>query len=228
MIGEAKARDRLLSDEEIKAFWRATGRLNYPARDLFRLLLLSGLRLSELAKATWSEVDFSKREMLIPKERMKGRSNKARPHLLPLTDDMIKILENLPRFDGGDFIFSNKSGTKPMAVTDKVKARLDAAMLAELRKGSKHPEKVKLVPFVTHDLRRVVRSKMSKLKVPHEVAEQVLAHVRPGISGTYDVHDYLAEKLDALKQWNDELRSIVEPGPEPTDNVVKMKLRAVR
>jgi integrase len=229
LIGEAKARDRSLSDQEIKAFWRATGKLDYPSRDLFRLLLLSGLRLNELAKATWSEVDFSKREILIPKERMKGRKDKARPHLLPLTSDMIEILENLPRFDGGDFIFSNKSGAMPMAVTDKVKARLDAAMLAELRKGSKHPEKVKLVHFVTHDLRRVVRSKMSELNVPHEVAEQVLAHVRPGISGVYDVHDYLAEKRGALKQWNDELRGMVKPEPEPepkADNV--FKLRAAR
>ena len=48
--------------------------------------------------------------------------------------------------------------------------------------------------WVTHDLRRVVRSGLSQLRVPHNVAEAVLAHRPNGIVGTYDVHEYQDEK----------------------------------
>jgi integrase len=203
--------------------------LGYPIGALCRLLLLSGLRLSEAAKATWSEIDLAKREWTIPKERMKRRKNKARPNLVPLTPDMVAVINNLPRFDGGDFIFSNSLGVKPSTITDKVKKRIDKMMLLELRQAAKqrgdmHPERVKLKPFVTHDLRRVVRSAMSSLEIPHEVAEQVLAHVRPGISANYDVHSYANEKRNALETWNAKLRSIIA---SPSDNLVTLQ-RQVR
>ena len=82
---------------------------------------------------------------------------------------------------------------------------------------------MKLVPWVNHDLRRVVRSGLSRLSIPDEVREAVLAHVRVGIKQTYDVHDYFSQKRDALLQWGGLLRSIVEP---PPPNVVKLPARA--
>jgi hypothetical protein len=75
---------------------------------------------------------------------------------------------------------------------------------------------------VTHDLRRVVRSALSRLRVPQEHAEAVLGHVRPGIQGTYDQHDFFSEKRDALLAWNNLARSIVEPAPAAS-NVVAMR-----
>ena len=72
---------------------------------------------------------------------------------------------------------------------------------------------VTLEPWTNHDLRRVVRSGLSRLRIAEEVREAVLAHVRPGIKGTYDVHDYFDEKREALELWAARLRSIVEPPP---------------
>jgi hypothetical protein len=51
------------------------------------------------------------------------------------------------------------------------------------------------------------------------VREAVLAHVRPGIKGVYDLHDYMDEKREALMLWGPRLRSIVNPQPS---NVVKL------
>jgi hypothetical protein len=148
--------------------------------------------------------------------------------MVPLTPDMLAILESLPRFENGDFIFSNSFGEQPSTITDKIKKKFDKMMLAELRtlRGDKKP--ARLEGFVTHDLRRVVRSKMSGLEVAHEVAEAVLGHTRPGIAGVYDRHSYANEKRQALEKWNAELHKIVEPEPTPapTGNVVK--LRAAR
>jgi hypothetical protein len=75
--------------------------------------------------------------------------------------------------------------------------------------------------WTNHDIRRTVRSNLSRLKVSEEAREAVMAHVRPGIKGTYDLHDYLDEKREALDLWAARLRSIVEP--PPTDVVVPLR-----
>ena len=69
-------------------------------------------------------------------------------------------------------------------------------------------------------MRRNVRSGLAKLRIADEIAESVLAHVRPGIKGTYDVHDYLGEKREALQLWAGRLRDIATP---PPDNLVKLE-----
>jgi hypothetical protein len=61
---------------------------------------------------------------------------------------------------------------------------------------------------------------LSALRIGEEVHEAVLAHVRPGIKGVYDRHQYLEEKREALTLWNARLRSIVEP---PPPNVVELR-----
>jgi hypothetical protein len=85
------------------------------------------------------------------------------------------------------------------------------------------PDAVELAPWTNHDIRRTVRSNLSRLRVTEEAREALLAHVRPGIKGTYDHHDYLDEKREALEAWAARLRSIVEPPPA---NVVTMQRRA--
>src|SRR5262249_23017330 len=53
--------------------------------------------------------------------------------------------------------------------------------LAKLRGDD--PAKVRLEPWINHDLRRTVRSRLSQLRVDADVAEAILAHVKPGIRG---------------------------------------------
>lgn len=166
---------------------RSLGRLPYPYGPIYRLLLLSGLRLNEVADATWSEFDLPKGIWTIPASRMKGKNGKARPHSVPLTADILAILGSLPRFNGGAYLFSTTSGESPVWVTDKVKRRLDAVMLDILRESARKrgddPAKVKLPAWVNHDLRRTLRLRLSELRVSADVAEAVLAHLKPGIRG---------------------------------------------
>ena len=96
----------IFNDTEIAVFWRNAGRLGHPHGSVYKLLLLTGLRLNECADAVWSEFDFKAKLWTIPKERMKGTHEKARAHTVPLTDDMLTIIEKLPRFKSGDFLFS--------------------------------------------------------------------------------------------------------------------------
>jgi integrase len=61
--------------------------------------------------------------------------------------------------------------------------------------------------WTPHDLRRTARSLMSRAGVPSEVAERVLGHVIAGVRGTYDRHEYAAERRDALER----LAALLDP-----------------
>ena len=96
-----------------------------------------------------------------------------------------------------------------------IKRDLDRRMLRTLkamarRRGEDH-HAVTLPNWTNHDLRRVVRSGLSALRVPHNVAEAVLAHKPPGIVGTYDIHEYQDEKREALEAWAQHLAKITNP-----------------
>ncbi|MGB8612322.1 MAG: integrase arm-type DNA-binding domain-containing protein [Pseudolabrys sp.] len=212
IIGERQSDDRTLNDVELLAFWQATGQMEYPYQPIYRLLLLTGLRLNEVADAVWSEFDQAKAIWTIPASRMKGKNGKARPHAVPLTPDIRAILDSLPRFNRGQYLFSTNIGESPVWISHKVKRRLDAAMLGVLqeqaRKRGEAVNKVKLPAWVNHDLRRTLRSHLSELRVSSDVAEAILAHVKPGIRGVYDPYEYFDEKRDALELWAAHIKTL--------------------
>jgi hypothetical protein len=73
---------------------------------------------------------------------------------------------------------------------------------------------------VNHDLRRTLRTGLSALRIDREVREAVLAHVKPGIEGVYDLYDLFDEKKHALEAWAARLRGLLEPRPA---NVVALR-----
>jgi integrase len=227
IIGERSRVERILSDEELFALWRAVSCLKYPAGPAYQLLILTALRLNEVADAHWSEFDLKNELWIIPAQRMKGKNSKARPHAVPLTAEIKSILAELPRFNRGKFLFSTTWGEKPVWISNKVKDRIDARMLRTLRAIARlrgeDAGAIELAPWTNHDIRRSVRSNLSRLRIAEEAREAVLAHVRSGIKGTYDLHDYLDEKREALELWAARLRSIVNPPPA---NVVGFRARA--
>jgi len=228
-------RQRVLDEEEIAALWRAARRLSYPVGPYYRLLLLTGLRKTELARAQWKELHPDLRRLVreaaeeeqqvdwqqvpnqiklltVPRERFKSDAE----HAVPLSNEACAILETLPRFKNCDWIFT-ENGKAPINGFSKAKARLDRQMLrslealAELRGDD--PEPVTLAPWVNHDLRRVVRTGLSALKVEDHVAEMILGHGRKGLQRIYDQHRYLNEMRDALEKWAARVREITEPKP---------------
>ncbi|MCO5129295.1 MAG: integrase arm-type DNA-binding domain-containing protein [Xanthobacteraceae bacterium] len=223
IIGEKTNRDRILNDAELFALWRAAGRLGYPHGHVYRLLTLTALRLNEAADASWTEIDLGQGIWVIPAARMKGRNGRARAHAVPITKEIEGLLEKVPRFKrGGPFVFTTTAGESPVWMSDKVKKRLDIRMLRTLkalarRRGDEAA--VVMEPWTNHDIRRSVRSQLSRLRVTEEAREALLAHARPGIKSVYDHHDYLDEKREALELWAARLKEIIEPAPA---NVIKM------
>src|SRR5262249_48119435 len=148
---------------------------------------------------------------VIPPERFKSNET----HLVPLTKDLVSILESLPRFND-DFLFSAKLGKTPVSSFTQPKHLIDAGMESVL--GKTPPE------WITHDIRRTVRTRLASLRVADVVAEMVIGHGRKGIQRVYDQHTYEQEMREALELWAARLRGIVTP---PPDNVVNLKRKKV-
>ena len=211
-------RQRTLTDDEIRCFWKATGRLGYPFKQLFRLIALTGVRRTEACGARWGEFldldDPAKSRWEIPAARFKSNAT----HIVPLSADALAVLATVPRFQRGDALFSFSYGVTPVTVLHQGKAKLDALMTRYLRalarlRGDAGWQQLTLMPFVTHDLRRVVRTKLAALEVNDGVAEMCLGHGRKGLARVYNQHSGLPQMRRALEAWASELRRIVSPPP---------------
>ena len=192
--------------------------MRYPYGPIYQVLMLTALRLSEVSDASLTEFNLRAKLWVIPAGRMKGKNTgkkQARAHAVPLTAELLMLLETLPRFNQGRYLFSTTNGSSSVWMGTKPKERLDRRMLLTLRalarKRGEDFSAVELPHFVQHDVRRTVRSQLSRLKVAEEVREAVLAHARPGIKKVYDIHDYLDEKREALELWAARLKEIVNP-----------------
>jgi integrase len=228
LCGPPRRRSRVLTDDELRALWRAAKKEGYPGGTVYKVLMLTGLRKNEAADAQKSEFDWRQGVWVIPAERMKGRNETARPHAVPLTNHLRAIFSALPLFEG-QYLFSTTFGAKPVWISKRVKRRMDRRMLRTLkalaRVRGEEARQFALPHWQTHDVRRTVRTRLSRLKIVEEVREAVLAHARPGLKATYDLHDYMDEKREALELWAAKLREIVDP-PPPEPKVVPLFAKA--
>jgi integrase len=222
-------RQRVLSDDELRCLWKATGRMGYPWRQMFRLILLTGTRKTEAAAARWREFsnldDPAKAAWQIPPERFKSNAT----HLVPLSADALAAIAELPHFRHGDHLFSFSYGERPATVLHQAKtARLDVLMLRYLRalarlRGDANWRQAALTPWIVHDLRRCVRSKLAALEINHTVAEMVLGHGKRGLQRVYDQFQYEPQLRRALEAWASELRRVVSPPRSDNGKVVRFE-----
>ncbi len=200
-----RARVRIFSDEEIRAYWKAADATPYPLGPFYKLLMLTGQRKGEVSDAQWSEFDFTRALWTVPPERFKS----GQSHIVPLAPDAVSLLQSLPEQEG-DCLFSTTEGHKPINGFSRAKSALDAAMLAELRKTD--PDAA-LSHWTFHDVRRTVRTRLSALKIQRDVAELVIGHGKKGLDRVYDHHEFEPEMREALARWAGALREIVNPTP---------------
>ena len=211
-------RDRYLKPDEIKAVWQAWDATGYPFGPLGKMLLVTAQRLNEVAQIQRPEIDRDKALWTIPGSRTKN----GREAEVPLSSLALEILDSLPEFTEGDFVFTTTSGKRPVSAS-RLKARTDKLVLDAAREAAEDPESIEpLPPWRVHDLRRTARTGLAELGVPQIVAEKVLNHAESNVLvKTYDRHEYAAEKCDALERWALRLREITEPPPA---NVVRLEV----
>jgi integrase len=169
------ARDRVLTDDELRSIWKATERGTFGA--LVRFLLLTAARRDEARSMTWDEIDGT--TWTLPSARNKVKAELVRP----LSKAALAIIKSLPRRNA--YVFGGR-GDVAINGKDRSKKRLD------LDSG--------VTGWRLHDLRRTARSLMSRAGVPSNHAELCLGHVLTGVRGTYDRHAYHAEKAAAFER----------------------------
>lgn len=218
------ARDRVLSDGEVKLLWNAAPKLSAPFDAFIRLLVLTGQRRSEVAGMTWAELDRTRATWTIPADRAK---NKA-AHIVPLSAPVVAELDQLaaealgedmpkdgPVWPASGFVLST-TGKAPISGISKAKAKLDAEM-CKANEGEVVPA------WRIHDIRRTVATGFQRLGVRLEVTEAVLNHIsgsRSGIVGVYQHHKWEDEKRSALNAWAQRVYAIV--ADRTPDNVVSL------
>jgi integrase len=184
---ESKSRERVLSDAELAAIWKAAPDNDYGR--IVKLLMLTAQRREEIGGLAWSEIDKARKLIALPPERTKN----SRPHDVPLSDHAMALLAGTPPRVGRALVFGiGKGGYSGWS---RSKEALDAA--------------VKVAPWTLHDLRRTAATRMADLGVGPHIIEAALNHVsghKSGVAGIYNRSTYAAEKRAALDLWAGHLR----------------------
>ena len=189
-----KARDRVLSNEEIAALWKVAEGEALPWGPGLKLLILTGTRRNEVFDADRSEFDLKLKEWTIPTERAKN----GVPHIVPLSAPALAVLKAIPTVDGSAKLFPAYGNAEngPSGYS-RALARFRKSFDKTLKRNSSEH-------WTLHDMRRTVATGLQRLGVRFEVTEAVLNHVsgaKGGIAGVYQRHDWKDEKRDALHAW---------------------------
>ena len=199
--GKETARDRVLTDTELKAVWQACAGLGYPFGPLFRLLVLTGQRRDEVARMAWPDIEdgtWTLRREITKSDRV---------HAVPLSNLAVETIETVPQIEGCDLLFPSRNGTdRPVSGFGRAKRHIDTTSgVGDWR---------------LHDLRRTVASGLARFQTPPHVIEAVLNHRSGTISGVaavYNRYSYLDEKRQALEGWARHVAGLA------ADNVVKLE-----
>jgi integrase len=181
-----RARDRTLSDDEVRALWAAWTADDSMFGPLAKLILLTAARRDEIAgmlKGEITQVDHNGRRYTVwtvPASRYKNKQ----PHVVPLTAPALEIIEARPAIGKAGLLFTTTGDT---AFSGFSKAKVNCCKAAGVH------------GWTLHDLRRTATTLMTRSGVSHFIADRVLGHVIPGVGGLYDRHTYLPEKAHALE-----------------------------
>jgi integrase len=199
-----RARERTLTDVELRAVWRAAEASTGPFGRLVRFILLTVARRVEAAAMTWRELNG---EWTLPASRNPTKVNLVRP----LSAEACAVLP--ARGDGCDYVFT-ADGRNPITGFSAFKLALDKAILEELRKQD--AEAKPLPNWTLRDLRRTAQSLMIRAGVRADHAERCLGRVMPGIRAVYDPYEYLEEKRDAFNKLAAAIKDIVHSSEAAT------------
>ncbi|MES9921430.1 MAG: tyrosine-type recombinase/integrase [Candidatus Thiodiazotropha sp.] len=186
---------RVLSDAELATLLKWLPGSDYTAtqKNVLRFTLWTGCRTGEVCNAAWKDIDLKKRTFHIRESKTEVE------RYVQLPRQAVEFLKTL-RLTTGDYPFPSQKTRLPI----QQKQLTEQAW--RMRVSNKM---VDLPAWTPHDLRRSVRTGLSRLQCTNEVAEAVLGHSRKGIEGTYDLHRYEAECRQWLQKWADHLDALI-------------------
>lgn len=187
---------RVFSDSELVAFlrWLPSSGFTQAQKNILRFTLWTGCRTGEVCNASWRDFDLDKGVFHIRESKTGVERHVQMP------TQAVAFLEELKKGEGG-YPFAAGRTKRPM-LQKKI-----SEQAWRLRRDGKMLD---IGHWSAHDLRRTVRTGLSRLQCPSAVAEAVLGHSRRGIEGTYDLHSYDSECREWLQRWSDHMGDLVK------------------
>lgn len=215
--GKDTERDRVLSEEEIRALAKQTpaAGLTISAQAAIWIALSTCCRIGELLNARWDHVDLEKGTWWIPPENTKN----SKAHTVFLSPFALEKFLQLQEFAGGQlarrresdpkakplpWIYPNRHNNGPVC-SKTITKQLGDRQRPGLKpmKGRAKEDKASALVLVggkwgPHDLRRTGATLMVMLGVLPEVAERCLNHLEQNrVKRTYQRHSYENEMREA-------------------------------
>ena len=190
-----KRGERSLTEEEVKLFWTELDKssMSIYRVNAFKLILLTGCRVEEIAELRWNEIDFNDHVINFSSERTKN--NLA--HIIPLNNLAMEIIKSNPR-SHDLYLFPAENGVEPFKTDGFSQA------LSRLLKN------MDIEKFVPRDLRRTFKTLTGKAGITKDIRDRLQNHALQDVSSQhYDRYDYLKEKRAAMDVWNDYLYGIL-------------------
>jgi integrase len=216
------ARDRVLSDDEVRAAWSALGALPAGVAGQFKLQLLTAVRFGEVESMRWADVDLAAGWWSIPATTTKNKIG----HRVALSKPALAILQAqraaVPK--GAAFVFEGSRAKR---------LRHFALFGGQAKKGGpvtlRGADGKPIANLRPHDLRRTVVTRLASAGVIRPTIKALLNHVDPGVTAVYDRSSHDEAKRAALDQWATMLESILQPpAPAASGSNVRAFRRAVR
>jgi len=190
----AEARERVLSDDELRSIWQATDAIGYPFGVLVQLLLLTAQRRNEVVGMRWQDIDLNSAIWTIPGELAKN----GKSHLVPLSVRALSCLASVPRMHESFIFPARGNDTTTFSGFSKLKAKTDQLSRVQA--------------WTLHDLRRSAATHMGRLGVAPHVVERILNHMSGsfrGVAGVYNRFQYLPEMREGLERWARHLEGLM-------------------
>lgn len=187
-------RERVLTDEEIAAVWKAAIEFGHPFGTIVQLCILTGQRRSEIGGLRWDYLDPKTRSITLPAFETKNN----RQHTFPLGAMAAAIVKPLDR-------------STPYLFPARRDFRMDmpATVYNSWAKDKRAFDRVCAIAHWTlHDLRRTFATNLAGLNTPPHVLEKILNHSAGTISGVaaiYNRFQYADEMRSAIGAWEAKL-----------------------
>lgn len=200
-------------------FMTALSATDTVAGSCLQFTILTACRSIESLECRWSEIDLEGRVWIVPPERMKMK----REHRVPLTDELVRILERRKATRVSDYVFPGQKENRPlsnMAMTNIIRRMHDALSESETEAGKEAKgwtDKDGSI-ITTHGFRSTFRDWAAEVtNYPGEMAEIQLAHaVSNPVEAAYRRGDMFEKRRSMMADWG------VWCGQGTTSNVIAL------
>ncbi|SAK88817.1 Phage integrase [Caballeronia fortuita] len=213
--GERVTAKRVLSDAEVGELLRWLPNFSQTLDDVLTLYLWTGTRGSEIVSMEAGELSEEKDGFwwTVPKSKTKNANRPSATDLrVPLVGRAEQIVRRRLQAVKTGFLLPSQSaaGHKDQKlIQQSVYYRQPYCKNAPQEQRTRLP----VSHWAPHDLRRTVRTMLASMECPHEVAESILGHVLPGVTGVYNRHSYDKERRVWLTRLSERLEQLAITRP---------------